>query len=69
MQKLDCTFNKRLLMHEIFKGKKEFETHGVFYNSESLADSIKNLETLPPVEKQKKFEFQFQKDRLLEFLK
>lgn len=66
---LAFAFNKRLLMHEIFKGKKEFETHGVFYNSESLTDSIKNLETLPPVEKQKKFEFQFQKDRLLEFLK
>jgi len=66
---LAFAFNKRLLMHDVFKGKKEFETHGVFYNSDSLADSIQKLEKVPAIEKSKKFDFAFQKNRLLKFLK
>ena len=66
---LAFAFNKRLLMHEIFSGKKEFETHAVFYNAESLSDAILKLEKLPAIEKPKKFDLQFQKSRLLEFLK
>lgn len=66
---LAFAFNKYLLMHEIFKGKKEFETHAVFYNTESLSDAILKLEKLPVIERPKKFDFQFQKTRLLEFLK
>lgn len=66
---LAFAFHKRLLMHDVFKEKKEFEIHGVFYNGDSLADAIVKLEKLPAVEKLKKFEFAFQKNSLLEFLK
>jgi hypothetical protein len=66
---LAFAFNKRLLMHEIFKGKKEFETHGVFYNTESLSDAVLKLEKLSVIEKPKKFDLQFQKTRLLDFLR
>ncbi len=65
---LAFAFNKRLLMHDVFKGKQEFENHAVYYNGDSLAGSINNLEKLPLIDKQKKFEFEFQKNRLLEFL-
>lgn len=66
---LAFAFNKHLLMHEVFKGKKEFKAHGVFYDANSLSEAIEKLEKLPPIEKMEKFNFQFQKTRLLEFLK
>lgn len=65
---LAFAFNKFLLMHEIFKGKKEFEKHGVYYSAESLSDAILQLEKLPAIEKPKKFDIDFQKNRLLDFL-
>lgn len=66
---LAFAFNKRLLMHEVFKGKKEFESYAAFYNSKSLAEVIQQIEKMPALIKDKKFELSFQKKRLLEFFK
>lgn len=66
---LAFAFEKRLLMHEVFTGKTEFETHGSFYDAESLPSVLQKLDSLPPIKKLKKFDFSFQKERLLAFLK
>lgn len=66
---LAFAFNKPLLMHEVFKGKKEFTSHAVYYNSDSLTEAIQQTEKLPAILKDQKFELSFQKKHLLDFLK
>lgn len=66
---LAFAFNRHLLMHEVFKGKNEFESHAVFYNKDSFVSAVQSLSQLSPIIKPKKFEFLFQKKRLLQFLR
>jgi hypothetical protein len=65
---LAFAFDKPLLMHEVFRGKPEFAHHGVFYNGDTLPAAILDLEKLPPISRLEKFNFAFQKKKLLEFL-
>lgn len=66
---LAFAFNRYLLMHEVFKGKDEFEYHAVFYNKDSFVAAVESLLQRPLITQPEKFEFSFQKNRLLQFLK
>lgn len=66
---LAFAFNKHLLMHEIFKGKKEFESHAWLYNCDDLAKVVQELltsdsEVIVPA----RLQFSVQKRKLLCFL-
>ena len=65
---LAFAYDKVLLMHEVFTGKDEFRTHGIFYNHHNFANVVRQLSKSSDVKKPAKLEFAFQKQRLLDFL-
>jgi hypothetical protein len=65
---LAFAFNKTLLMHDVFKGKKEFENHAVFYNSADFIELLSKISKQVKIQKTEKFSASFQKMKLLQFI-
>lgn len=66
---LAFAFQKPLLLNEVFKGKEEFSGKGFFYNAQNFHFAIKSIENNQLNLNDSKFELQFQKFKVLNFLK
>lgn len=65
---LAFSFNKNLLMHEVFKHKEDFTDNGVFYTDLSFKKAISEILEKKEMRRKSKFDIHFQKQKLLSFM-
>lgn len=65
---LAFSFNKNLLMHEVFKDKEDFIDLGVFYTELSFKNSVSAILEKKAIPRKSKFDTNFQKQKLLSFM-
>lgn len=65
---LAFSFNKNLLMHEVFKDKEDFIDLGVFYTELSFKNSVSEILEKKVIPRKSKFDTNFQKQKLLSFM-